>query len=215
MANSHQTLPAFPPLPLKFRTVGFPQYRLQTGSRRDHLHTSQALIDRHCVCSPNVAFYSVIGSWPNRHHVLLITPPVQWPLAPQSVLLSDRLIAYYGHIRVSESAHWLMVYSRCVLLLSELPQFTLRLFQNVSHSLPRRMIQVHVTASSPDLKSLRHLLRGSASALSCSSERQVRLTRLQVSLYATTRSFASPAPPGRLQSGSRRGRSLSHDADHH
>ena len=36
---------------------------------------------------------------------------VQWPLAPPPVILSGCLIAYYGHIRVSDAPPRLIIYS--------------------------------------------------------------------------------------------------------
>ena len=97
-------------------------------------------------------------------HRLVPELPVQWPLAPQPVLVSGRLIAYYGHIRVSEAPHQLMDYSQCVLRLRASPIYSACLSDRVALLTP---------ADSPGAsdcffprdESLRHLLTGSASAI--------------------------------------------------
>ena len=111
-----------------------------------------------CNVVPVVRAYARAAS-----HLLVPELPVQWPLAPQPVLVSDRLIAYYGHIRVSESPHQLMDYSQCVLRLRASPIYSACLSDRVALLTP-----ADSPASDcflPRDESLRHLLRGSASAI--------------------------------------------------
>jgi len=97
VANSHQAMPTVPLPPLKFRTVGFPQYgfkrvcrwRPSPGSQAYTPHTGSSDRKRN-----SLAFFQ--GTCSASEHTL-----AQWPLAPPRVLLSHRIFAYYGHIRAS------------------------------------------------------------------------------------------------------------------
>ena len=97
-------------------------------------------------------------------HPLILKRPVQWPLAPQPVVLSGRLIAYYGHIRVSEAPHQLMNYSPCVLNLRGSPIYSACLSVRVALLTPADSLGA-LGCFFPSDKSLRHLLSGSASAM--------------------------------------------------
>ena len=112
-----------------------------------------------CNVIPVVRAYARAAS-----HLLVPELPVQWPLAPQPVLVSDRLIAYYGHIRVSEAPHQLMDYSQCVLRLRGSPIYSACLSVRVALLTPVDSPGASDCFFSRD-KILRHLLRGSASTL--------------------------------------------------
>ena len=92
VANGHQAIHTFPLPPLRFRTVGFPQY----GSKQVYRwRPSPAYTPLKCL-SDCPAFSPGIlpGRLLSLRHTL-----AQWPLAPPWVLLSLRISAYYGHIR--------------------------------------------------------------------------------------------------------------------
>ncbi|MDB6066117.1 MAG: hypothetical protein JWR26_2325 [Pedosphaera sp.] len=65
-------------------------------------------------------------------------PPVQWPLAPRPVIVSGRIKAYYGHIRVAAAPAGLVVLYPAVLQAAAVPPFTLPVLLIVPPSVPRR-----------------------------------------------------------------------------
>jgi hypothetical protein len=87
----------------------------------------------------------------------------QWPLAPPWVVLSHRIIAYYGHIRASARLHavyWIMSAWPCACApAAEVPQFTLPILCDVPSSVLRWFQQVHVTISSLPMLSSQQLQR--------------------------------------------------------
>ena len=126
--------------------------------------------------------------------------PAQRPLARQQVMLSCRVIAYYGLIRgsgnlpptflagirrVFASSGWL----------PERPCFPLRVLLAVPPSLPRRTGRDRLLGT-PARSSLRLKTSGSASAIIHAKvgSRVGRLSGLQSSLYAAARSVACLSP---------------------
>lgn len=147
VANGHQTCTSFLPPPLKFRTVGFPQYGFKPASGRSHLRTEVFI---GCHCGSHQA-RRLFRSRPKakRHRALLTPPLVQWPLAPRPVILSEQLFAYYGHIRDSGVPLRLMDYARRVLEPQRFPNLLRESFGLVSFPVPRRFPWLHVTVASP------------------------------------------------------------------
>lgn len=94
----------FPPPPLKFRTAGFPQYGFKPALDRNLrclAHTRRAAYRRpgvaaFCPCSPRGQSIPGDGERGDCRD-----EPIQRPLARQRVMLSRRVRAYYGLIRVS------------------------------------------------------------------------------------------------------------------
>jgi hypothetical protein len=83
----------FPSPPLKFRTSGFPQYGFKRGVERDlrprtYTHPKPMVM----ISMAANGMYDEIS----RYGI-----PVQRPLARQRVMLSPRVVAYYGLIRAS------------------------------------------------------------------------------------------------------------------
>src|SRR5438445_746442 len=110
-------------------------------------------------------FLLALGRMPTHPLGLAATRPPAAPVAPRPVVLSARLIAFYGHIRASELPHELMNYSQCVLNLRVSPIYPACLSDRVAPLTPA------VPPGAPDCffpgdTSLRHLLIGSAPALS-------------------------------------------------
>jgi len=91
----------FPLTPLKFRTAGFPQYGFKPESIRRHLHRLRRLIgDLKRRRPPDLVIPALSrGQGRDRRCV-----PVQRPLARRRVVLSRRVVAYYGLIRASGPA---------------------------------------------------------------------------------------------------------------
>jgi hypothetical protein len=168
------------------------------------------------VCISWRSVCSVVGpasAVTKRHFALLTTPLVQWPLAPQPVIVSGRIFAYYGHIRVSEGPHRLMVYSRCVQTIRGSPIYSACLSDRVALLTPADSLGAS-DCFFPRDASLRRLLTVSASASVLLFGTAGSLTRLQVSSrFRGLRpdSFASPAPPGRLRPSFRHQGSLLND----
>ncbi len=82
----------FPPPPLKFRTAGFPQY----GFKRDTRATTFAEPKARLILG---ASPGPCPLWPRRAcraGAVLLSALVQRPLARQRVMLSRRVLAYYG-----------------------------------------------------------------------------------------------------------------------
>jgi hypothetical protein len=108
----------FPPPPLKFRTAGFPQYGFKRAFEASPSPTLPARTYKRLHSSSGVHPHFVrlfgLASHPN----VLNTDSdalVQWPLAPQPVIVSGQIIAYYDHIRDAAAPTRLMDYSLAVL----------------------------------------------------------------------------------------------------
>src|SRR5215813_8216584 len=112
VANGHQTINTFPPPPLKFRTAGFPQYGFKLNFNRD-LHPTCRLSARPAFTSTS-RIYTRLKSLSQKGAFFRprtcvqsgLSPsernyPVQRSLAPQRVMLSRRIIAYYYLMRAS------------------------------------------------------------------------------------------------------------------
>ena len=89
----------FPPPPLKFRTSGFPQYGLSarptsTRTVATYMRPKPFPVDRRNNLRKGAFAQADLLSFRKSH-------PVQRPLARQRVMLSPRVIAYYGLIRNS------------------------------------------------------------------------------------------------------------------
>ena len=182
----------------KIPYVGFSPVRLQTGSPR-----------RPSSCSARSYLYAVpvrpsdpiaIAGILSGSSVVT-APPVQRSLARQRVLLSHRVIAYYGLIRDSNLLpliYYLIQRVSVAQLLPtgrpEVPQFTLRVFTHLPHSVPRQTVRLLLTVTSSHILAsaifvlARHLLYPQ-NPVHCGL-----LTRLQVSLYATACWVCSPYP---------------------
>ena len=144
VANGHQTVRHVSCAPSKIPYGGFSPVRLQTGIRRRPSSVSDLYA---------VKVVSAVRSWvfPVSGRVRVQSEPrsasaddpVQRPLAPPWVLLSQRIIAYYGLIRASRSlptAYSSSSDGSFPLRAGERegPQFTLRVCPTVPSSVPRR-----------------------------------------------------------------------------
>jgi len=120
--------------------------------------------------------------------------PVQRPLARQWVMLSHRVIAYYGLIRNSRPLpsiyvllRWVFALRPCMGWYREAPQFAPRVFPlRAAFRTPVDRTVAH-GCSFTVRTSLRPLHRGSASTTHTAGSRVGHVTRLQSSLYATAR----------------------------
>jgi hypothetical protein len=83
----------FPSPPLKFRTAGFPQYGFKRDVERDLRHQAYT--------RPESSVMSPVAHTGKQDGLTVKDLPVQRPLARQRVMLSRRVIAYYGLIRAS------------------------------------------------------------------------------------------------------------------
>ncbi len=97
--------------------------------------------------------------------------PVQRPLARLWVMLSHRVLAYYGLIRDSRPSRCLICFVQRVFALwphigwhRELPQFTPHIFSTVPSSVPRRFGRLPSTVPYAARIGFRLLRRGSAHA---------------------------------------------------
>lgn len=97
--------------------------------------------------------------------------PVQRPLARLWVMLSQRVIAYYGLMRGSRPSRCLICFVQQVFALwphcgwrREIPQFTLHIFSTVPPSVPRRSERMHSTVTFSVHIGLRPIRKGSACA---------------------------------------------------
>ena len=196
VANSNQTMQLVSSSLSKIPYGGFSPVRLQTGSPRRPSceHCTLKLIRRASAalgpCSRNGI----------RNGSSITAPPVQRPLARQRVMLSHRVIAYYGLIRDSgfHTPTYALSGALCGPTTShrkpEVPQFTLHVFHR------RAALRTPVDcAIAPDCyfnahTSLRHFRSGSAPTSPHNRVTVACVTRLQVSLYATARRLARPAP---------------------
>ena len=202
VANGHQAMHPVSASPSKIPYGGFSPVRLQTG-----LGPSPSLPSTHPTTyrrpesrSPasTLAPRGAIAAQ-SRHWVAVRRDrPVQRPLARQRVVLSRRVIAYYGLIRGSRFLSSTYGFRRWVfalrpkagdsLLYSACPSA-----RAVCRTPADRVVNA---ASNATRGSLRPSVKGSASAMVHAKvgSRVACLTRLHSSLYAAARTVASPAP---------------------
>ena len=200
VANGHQTVRHVSYAPSKIPYGGFSPVRLQTGFRRRPSSQSDLY-----AATVGVSEGGGVVPVPGRFHVQSASPssdsdpPVQRPLAPHWVLLSQRIIAYYGLIRASRSlptaycsssvgSFPLSVGTR------EGPHFTLRLCSFVPPSLPRQTAATARDCSLAAGSGLRQSCSGSASASPRSPVHARPFSRLQSSLHAAARRMVRPSP---------------------
>ena len=191
----------FPHTPLKFRTAGFPKYGFKPALGR-HLrrwaHTRRYRRPESRSPATTLAPRGAIAAL-SRHRVAVRrNRPVQRPLARQRVILSRRVIAYYGLIRGSRSLPSAYVLRRRVFALRPKPGDSLLYsacpsVRAVCRTPADRVVNA---ASNATRVSLRPSVKGSASAMVHAEvgSRVVCLTRLHSSLYAAARTVAGPAP---------------------
>jgi len=101
VANGHRTVQHVSSVLSKIPYGGFSPVRLQTGTVRRHLRRLRRFIDGLKRRRPPDLVIPALsrGKGRDRRHV-----PVQRPLARRRVILSRRVIAYYGLIRASDAA---------------------------------------------------------------------------------------------------------------
>ncbi len=157
-ANGHQTISTFPPLSLKFRTAGFPQYGFKLEFSRDSLSKMLSLSVRPAYTQSPQIYTRLKSLSPKRAlfrrgtFVQAGLPlsyrkhPVQRSLAPQRVMLSHRIIAYYDLIRASLLLPPVYVLSSGRLPVSllrageeKVPNLSCLSFPIVPSSVPRRL----------------------------------------------------------------------------
>ena len=202
VANGHQTLHPVSSRPSEIPYGGFSPVRLQTGLgpspsspgahpmtyRRPESRSSAATL------APHGAIAALSRRWAADRR----DRPVQRPLARQRVMLSRRVVAYYGLIRGSRSLPSTYGFRRWVFALR--PRSGDSLLYSACPSV--RAVcrtpadRVVIAASSATRGNLRPSVKGSASAMVHAKvgSRVVCLTRLHSSLYAAARTVAGPAP---------------------
>jgi len=157
--SAHRVFPS----PSEIPYGGFSPVRLQTGTIRRHLHRLRRLIGglKHR-SPPNLGLPR--GEGRERRCV-----PVQRPLARRRVMLSRRVVAYYGLIRASGTTPGGLFVSPAGLCLAaagqKVPAFSLRILPFVPPSVPRQTGRPKDDSTSAR-DSLRPNARGSASATS-------------------------------------------------
>ncbi len=153
----------FPPPPLKFRTSGFPQYRLQTGIPLEPSPDLQSLttgpaypLNTLPYIQPQSNFFSSMALPGTFSENQITDNPVQRPLAPRPVMLSGQIPAYYGLIRNSRplpSTYGLydgpLPYGQVWAGIERLPNLLCMPFPVVPPLVPRWTNKVHVTVASP------------------------------------------------------------------
>ena len=127
--------------------------------------------------------------------------PVQRPLALLWVMLSHWVFAYYGLIRDSRSSYCLIFFVQQVFALlprmgwyRELPQFAQHIFSIVLYPVPRRSKRLLSAVASPFTLAFTLFGQAQLTHPKHAGSRLGRLTRLQISLYATARWIACPSP---------------------
>ena len=209
VANSHQAIHLVSSAPSKIPYGGFSPVRLQTDVRSGHLRAGPALIGRHgwsvqagldASRSPSLRPGGTPPSHPQTASPVALGSPARFALRP-----AHRLLWPHPSLCGSASAYGLFP------MRSEPQRFPNLLrasFGSCRTPYPggfpgcSRLLlpQRSKSSPSPDGLDIRNVCRF--------SEPRVCLTRLQVSLYVTTRIFASPAPPGHLRPSFHRSRSL-------
>jgi len=169
VANGHQSLQYVSSSPSKIPYVGFSPVRLQTGIQPRPSPAQDGLSARPAYTRPTRTY-----TWPkllprkevfsrSRAHAQAVLPsstvsnPVQRPLAPQRVMLSRRIFAYYGLIRNSRSLPSIyglydgsLPYGLVWTGIERLPNLLCVSISSVPPSVPRRTERLHATVlSSP------------------------------------------------------------------
>ncbi len=198
VANSNQTMQHVSSSLSKIPYGGFSPVRLQTGSPRRPSPTGNTHLDLYAAQvwpSDPMAIAGMLAGRLSPH------APVQRPLARQRVMLSRRVIAYYGLIRDSgllPLTYYLIQRVSVAQLLPtgrpEVPQFTLRVCTHVPHSVPRRTARLLVTVTSSRILAFAIFVVARRPLVHKIRFIVVCVTRLQVSLYATARWVCSPCP---------------------
>ena len=188
VANGCQTLHHVSCSPSKIPYGGFSPVRLKTGIRR-RPSPFRGYTPSKSPAHPPIVLSDISAE------AYCLDNPVQRPLALLRVMLSRRIIAYYGLIRASRlhpPAYFLRPGGQ--LGGREGPQFTLCVFSSVPSSVPRRTWRLHSTVPSPSTIAFaisavarRPLIHARWFTRGC-------VTRLQSSLYATARRMARPSP---------------------
>ena len=202
VANGHQAVHPVSSRPSEIPYGGFSPVRLQTGlgpspsSPGAHPTTYRRPESRSpaTVLAPQGA----IAALSRRRVAVRRDCPVQRPLAHQRVILSRRVIAYYGLIRGSRPLPSAYVLRRRVFALRPRPGDSLlySACPSVRAVCRTPADRVVIAVSNATRGSLRPSVRGSASALVHAKvgSRVACVTRLHSSLYAAARTVAGPAP---------------------
>jgi hypothetical protein len=143
VAEGHQAMHHVSCSPSEIPYVGFSPVRLQTGigrrPSRSDAYTPPKPVSRRPIATLGI---SAVSSYTGN--------PVQRPLARQRVMLSRRVIAYYGLIRASgPHPSGLFSSSRGPFRGPEGPHFTLRVCSSVPPSVPRWTRRLQLTVASP------------------------------------------------------------------
>ena len=127
--------------------------------------------------------------------------PVQRPLTLLWVMLSHGVFAYYGLIRDSRPFRCLIFFVQRIFAVlprmswcREFPQFTPHIFSIVPFPVPRRSKRLHSTVTSPFTLAFALFGKAQLAYPKPAGSHLGRLTRLQISLYATARWIACPSP---------------------
>jgi len=206
----------FPPPSLKFRTSGFPQYGFKLEFRDDLHHNPAGLSTRPASARtimtythPKLFSRNEAAQRATRRRTLTVqavlrssdqSTPVQRPLAPRWVVLSHRILAYYGLIRHSRSLRSIYglirtVFARrsCLGWSRELPQFNLCDFPCVPPSVPRWAQWLRAVVASPLVRVFAVSVAARHPHPAHADSHASRVTRLQSSLNATARKVACPS----------------------
>jgi hypothetical protein len=164
VANGHQAVQHVSSDPSEIPYGGFSPVRLQTGTFNRHLHRLRRLIDGLKRRRPPGLVVPALCRGEGRERRCV---PVQRPLARRRVVLSRRVVAYYGLIRASgplRAAYWVR---RPVFAsrprAQKVPALSLRILLVVPSPVPRRTGRPKDDSTSARV-SLRPNARGSASA---------------------------------------------------
>ncbi len=197
VANGHQTIQHVSSSLSKIPYGGFSPVRLQTGSPRQPSceRCALKLIRRaSATLGPLIAITGMLTG-PS-----VTAPPVQRPLTRLRVMLSRRVIAYYGLIRDSGllpptyalygGSLWPNYFP---LGDQRFPNLLCVSLTHVPHSVPRWVVRLLLTVASSRILAFAIFVVARHPRLHKSGSCGV-LTRLQVSLYATARWACSPCP---------------------
>ncbi len=178
VANGHQAMQHVSSSPSKIPYVGFSPVRLQTGiqprpsparrglsarptyTRASQTYTWLKLLSQKRVTSQHCCWFyrSRAKAQAVLYSLLSVSNPVQRPLARQRVMLSRRVIAYYGLIRNSRplpSIYGLydgsLPYGLVWAGIERLPNLLRMSFPSVPPSVPRRAKWLHTAVTSPSV----------------------------------------------------------------
>ena len=202
VANGHQAAHRVSSSPSEIPYGGFSPVRLQTGlgPSPSSPGVHPATYKRPEFRSPTtpLAPQGAIAALSRRRVAVRRDRPVQRPLAGQRVILSRRVIAYYGLIRGSRSLPSAYGFRQRVFALRPRPGDSLlySACPSVRAVCRTPADRVVIAVSNATRGSLRPSVTGSASAMVHAKvgSRVVCLTRLHSSLYAAARTVAGPAP---------------------